>query len=103
MTDVAGKDGIIVTFVLDLKPDAAEQMREGFAAALPDTRNFPGCRSVHVYEDIATTNRLILIENWDSRDAYERYLAWRAESGMLDAMANALERPSTPDYWTFLA
>jgi len=58
--------------------------------ALPDTRKFDGCNSleVHVDRDSCT---VVLIEDWGSLAAYDRYLAWRMETGMVEAIGGLLK------------
>ena len=96
-------DVVTTTFEMELKPDFIDSMIAGFAQSLEETRAFPGCRRVHAYQSHHAPNRLILLEEWDSKKAYEKYLAWRKEGGMLDAMAQAFEGPSRPKFWTLVA
>jgi len=88
-----------VTFVMELKEEAADAVCSSFGATLPETRAFPGCRSVNAFRSADNPNRVLLLEEWDSREAYEKYLAWRAEEGALDGMAEILAAPSAPEFW----
>jgi len=88
-----------VTFTMDLKDEAAEAVCSSFAATLPDTRAFPGCRSVNAFRSKDHPNRVLLIEEWDSQEDYEKYLAWRNRDGMIDNMASILTTPSKPEFW----
>lgn len=103
MSNQNGQNGVFVTLKLNLNADMADIMRSGFADALPETRAFPGCRSVHCYENPQNPHQLMLIEHWDSQEDYGRYIAWRQENGMMDAMGAALVEPAAPDFWTFLS
>ena len=60
-------DGVTVTFVMNLKPEVTGPLLERFAEALPATRAFPGCRSVKVFLNDEDPNKIILLEEWDSR------------------------------------
>jgi quinol monooxygenase YgiN len=91
--------GVKITFVLNLKPEVAEPVKSGFAEMLKDTRAFPGCRSVNIYQNDEDPNKIILIEEWDSRQHYEKYLAWRNEDGAMDRMGDILTSPTKPEYW----
>jgi quinol monooxygenase YgiN len=88
-----------VTFVMELKEEAADAVCASFSATLPATRAFPGCRSVNAFRSADNPNRVLLLEEWDSREAYAKYLAWRNEDGTLDRMAEILAKPSTPEFW----
>ncbi|MCF8710078.1 putative quinol monooxygenase [Rhizorhapis sp. SPR117] len=95
--------GVAVTFEMELKEQAVEPMIKGFAAALEETRAFPGCRSVNAYRSHEDPNRIILLENWDSVEAYQKYIAWRTETGSMDGMVTALAKPSRPQFWSMVA
>lgn len=58
--------------------------------ALPDTRAFDGCNSLAVHVD-RDASAILLIEDWRSHEDYDRYLAWRIETGMVEAIGGLLE------------
>jgi len=62
----------------------------GLKEALPETRKFDGCRSVEVLVD---RDRLtvLMIEEWDSHEHYDRYLQWRYEQGMPSEIVDSIE------------
>jgi len=41
----------------------------------------------------------VLIESWDSREHYEKYFAWRQESGALAALGEMLAGPPNLRYF----
>ena len=45
------------------------------------------------------TNTLVLIEQWDTRGQYEKYLAWRQESGTLAKIVELLDGPPSIRYF----
>lgn len=61
--------------------------------ALPDTRAYEGCEAVETYVDDANPDRVILWEKWAQRSNQEAYLAWRAETGMMDAIGPFMAAP----------
>ena len=65
----------------------------GLLEALADTRAFEGCESVETYTDAENPDRIILWEEWAAREHQEAYLAWRAETGMMDQMAQIMASP----------
>jgi quinol monooxygenase YgiN len=95
-------DGVTVTFVMNLKPEVMEPLLARFEEALPDTRAFPGCRSVKVFRNDEDPNKIILLEEWDSREDHEKYMAWRNEDGTMDALAGMFTSPTKPEYWPTL-
>lgn len=95
--------GVTITWALNLKPEIAEAMGEAFARELPNTRAFPGCRNVAAFRSHEAANRIILIEQWDSREAYQAYLDWRQEQGLLEVMRQSLESVTQAEFWSALA
>lgn len=87
--------------ILDLhcKPEVAEEFKKGLAGILPDTRAYDGCQNVLVTVDNDDANHVVILETWDSRAHYEKYLNWRKETGALDSVGEALTQPPT---WTYL-
>ena len=92
-----------VTFVLNLKPGAADTLTADLIEKLPETRKFPGCLSVNAYLDQEGSDRMILIEEWASKADYEKYLAWRKNAGGGIDLPSMLSAPSKPDYWICVA
>lgn len=70
-------------------PGRLDDLVDFLRGALPDTHRFEGCISLEVYVDRAT-DTVAMIESWDSHEAYDRYLAWRMESGMVDEAVDLL-------------
>lgn len=73
-----------------VRPEAMNDMMALMREILPDTRAYDGCQEVKVHTNLDTPNDLALVEYWDSRAHYEKYLAWRAETGVLDKIGSML-------------
>ena len=73
-----------------VKPEAMDDMMSLMKEILPDTRAYDGCQGVKVHTNLDTPNDLALVEYWDSRAHYEKYLAWRAETGFLERIGSLL-------------
>ena len=72
------------------KSDTLGQVKELLAKRLPETRAFEGCQSLTPYlnED---GESFVIVELWDSKPHYEKYLAWREETGVLAEFGALLE------------
>ena len=57
---------------------------------LTATRAFEGCESIEAYTDAATPDNIVLWEKFATRAHHEAYLAWRIETGLLDALGSIL-------------
>lgn len=79
-----------VTVVVELsaKPDCAEALKSLWREIMADTRAYDGCIDIYVYENQDEPDNFVLIENWDSRAHYDRYLAWRAETGLVEQVTS---------------
>jgi len=75
-----------------------ELLLPGLMESLSDTRAFEGCESVETYVDQDDPDRVYLWEKWAKRENYEQYIAWRIETGMLEALAPVLVKPMTPTH-----
>ena len=73
-----------------------ELLLPGLLESLSETRAFEGCESVETYVDQDDPDRVYLWEKWETRENYEQYIAWRIESGMLEALAPILVKPMKP-------
>ena len=82
-----------VILEFNAKPDCVEKVREWLKNALPDTRSFDGCVTLHVIQNQEDPTGIAIIEQWDSRQQYERYLAWRGERGDLEVFTAMMAGP----------
>ncbi len=81
-------DRVIAEF--PVKAGKRAEFEATLRGALPDTRGFDGCREITTFHD-AETDRFVLIEEWDSFEHYDRYLAWRMENGLAALLEPLLE------------
>lgn len=75
-----------VILEIQLKPDMIDAAKGAFKEILPDTRSYDGCQGVAVTENQDNAGNLVLVETWETRAKYEKYLGWRAETGVLDQL-----------------
>jgi quinol monooxygenase YgiN len=59
-------------------------------AMLGPTRVAPGCLEAHLYSDLDPRKTLLLVEDWDSREQFERNL----DAAKLNAIVAAIELSS---------
>ena len=89
-----------VTVLLDLKaaPGSIDKLKKVFVEILPDTRAFDGCEGLDVKLNQDDGENLVIIERWQSRPHYEKYFAWRQETGLLDRLGPLLGAPPSVRY-----
>ena len=91
-----------VILELRTKEDCIDKAREWFKSVLPDTREFDGCTLIHLVKNQDDPQNLMIIENWDSRPQYEKYLAWRTERGDIDQLAEMMDGEPSIRFFDFL-
>ena len=70
-----------------------------FKAVLPETRAYEGFVDIVVYQNQDDGDNIVLVEHWESRAAYERYIGWRQETGVLDQLIAACAGPPDIRYY----
>lgn len=76
---------VIVEF--DVKSESVDAFKQLMNEALPDTCAYDGFVNIAVYGNLDKDGNIVLVENWESRAHFEKYLAWRTESGMVDTIS----------------
>ena len=62
------------------KLGCVDQLKDFLRAELPNTRAYDGCQRLTAFLD-EDGKTFVLVEHWDSKEHYEKYLAWRAAPG----------------------
>ena len=86
---------VTVLFEAQAKPGTGDALVAILKQSLADTRTFEGCLGLTVHQNQDDADNLVAVETWTSRDAYERYLAWRQETGAFNRMIAAFTAPPT--------
>ena len=71
-------------------PGKLDELIATLTAVLPETRAYDGCLGLDSWLD-EERSTIVLTEQWESFDHYDRYLAWRGETGVLAAAAALLD------------
>ena len=74
---------VMITLEMPVKPDVLEDYLNILKGALVETRSYKGCRSVTTLVDQETSS-IVLVEEWDSAEDQQAYIAWRVETGLID-------------------
>ena len=93
---------VTITLVLNFKPEATAPTCAALTEMLKDTKKFAGFRTIRIMKHKTDPNQVIFIEEWDSEDAYMKYIAWRTERGEMDGLASALTSPPKMEVWPTL-
>ncbi len=90
---------VIVLFEAHVKPEAVDKMKSSLKVLLPETRAYDGCQGIDIYGNTEDEGNLVFYERWDSREHYEKYLAWRTETGVMDQLGAMLTAPPSIRYF----
>ena len=77
---------VMITLEMPVKPEMLEDYLNILKGALVETRSYKGCRSVTTLVDQETSS-IVLVEEWDSAEDQQAYIAWRVETGLIDAIS----------------
>ena len=84
---------VTVTLLFPTKAEETENFWNALISVLPDTRAYDGCVSVTTHRDLDDASKVFLIEVWETREHQQKYLAWRVETGLMDAIGPMLAGP----------
>ncbi len=68
-----------VIFEVKAKPGTGVELVAFFRSILPDTRAHDGCISVVTLQNSDDADDVVVVEAWESRRQYEKYLAWQRD------------------------
>ena len=75
------------------KPGTGDEVVAFFRSIMPETRAYEGCTSVDTLQNSDDADNVVLVEEWETREQYENYLAWRREMGVSDRLMQMLAEP----------
>ncbi len=100
---VDAKQGGIMTVMVHLEVTAKDgtggDLVETFRQILPDTRAYDGFVDIVVHQNQDNPDNLVVIEKWETKAHYEKYLGWRQETGVLDQLVAACSGPPAIRYF----
>lgn len=77
---------VMVTIEAPTKSEKLEEFLGFLKEGLVATRSFKGCQKVDTYVDHERSS-VFLVELWDSLQDQEAYMAWRVDTGLLEAIS----------------
>lgn len=83
----------MVTVIVEGKVKDNDAFDQLLRDVLGDTRAYDGCEGITAQRNVDDASGVMLIEHWESRAHYEKYLAWREETGVLGQLAGLLDGP----------
>ena len=84
-----------VILEVQAKPGTGDEPVAFFRSILADTRAYEGCTRVDTLRNRDDVDNVLLVEEWDSHEQYDNYLAWQRDRGTSDRLKEALAAPPT--------
>ncbi len=84
---------VMVLLEVQANEGTGDELVATFKAILPDTRAFDGFLNIVVHQNQDDKDNLVVVEKWETKAAYEKYLGWRQETGVLDQLVAACSGP----------
>ena len=75
------------------KPGTGDELVAFFRSILADTRAYEGCTRVDTLQNRDDADNVLLVEEWESHEQYDNYLAWQRDRGTSDRLKEALAEP----------
>lgn len=95
--------GVTVTLEFHFNPGVCEAFCATLPEMLKDTANRPGFRNIRAVRHKDDPDRLLLIEQWDSEQHYQDYLAWRQARGDMDNIGSVVKSMNLNFWPQFIA
>ena len=83
---------VLITFDVMAKAGNEDALRMFFDETLPDTRTFEGFINLEVLSENEHPGSIFFVEEWASRSAYEKYLAWREGRGDFEKLMSLIQQ-----------
>ena len=71
-----------------LKEGQVEKFTELCKKAYKVTRAYDGCQGINLTLNVENNNNFVMTETWESKEHYERYLAFRTEDGTVELIGS---------------
>ena len=89
---------VVILVEWHIQPDRIETVRELLQATFAGTQQYEGCRRYEIYESQESIGNVFLLTEWDSKEDYAQYIAWRKETGVLDQFGQTFADPPSVRY-----
>ena len=90
------------TFVLiggQGKPDKIADIKSWMTEVLPHGRSYDGCQGVDALFNMDDPGNFVVMQQWESRGHYEKYLQWRSDTGGVARLVSMLTEPPSIRYF----
>ena len=94
---------ILVLLEATAKAECVSAMKDFFMEHFPETRAYDGCRGITAHMNADDSRTFVLVEHWNTKDDFQKYVAWRIETGGVAQLASLLEGTPNVRYFETVA
>jgi len=99
---LTGKEWMMAVLVLleaTVKAECVGELQSLLKQHFPEARAYDGCQGITAYLNVDDDRTLVVVQQWTTKEAHQRYMAWRRETGVQAQVASIWEGPSTVRYF----
>ena len=78
-----------------LKEGQVEKFTELCKKAYKVTRAYDGCQGINLTFNVENNNNFVMTETWESKEHYEKYLAFRTQDGTVELIGSVCDEGPT--------
>ncbi len=82
-----------------IQSDKIADMKSYLIQVVPDTRSYDGCQGIDVYFNMDNPGNMVVLQQWESRGHFDKYLQWRKETGVFAKSVSMLTGPLSTRYF----
>ena len=90
---------VLCTVIWVIKPERAEEFVETLGGMFSETRTHDGFINIRLLKSDTVANEFILLQEWETTQHHQAYVAFRGEQGDLDKLAAMTAGPTPIQYW----
>lgn len=92
-------DGVMITVKIEVKSEVIDDYLAALPESIAEVASRPGFRDLRCTRNKDNPNLFMWVENWDSEDDYNAYIAWRTERGDMDGYKDIAVGDIEFGYW----
>jgi quinol monooxygenase YgiN len=82
-----------------IQSDKIVDMKSYLTQIVPGTRNYDGCQEINVYFNRDNPWNMVVLQQWESRDHFNKYVQWSEEAGAFARSVSMLTSPLSTRYF----
>lgn len=90
---------VLCTVISVIKPECINEFVENLNGMFSETRTHDGFINIRLLKSETAENEFILLQEWETTQHHQAYMAFRSEQGDLDRLAAMTACPTLMHYW----